>query len=172
MKTSIILSSAVVIFSVLIIGCEKEKTKKTDLNVQGRVLSISDCKNNKSAGELNETPKNSSCIEYSFDQNNNKLSLQHINSGFNCCPDSVYCIVNFNNDTIIVQEYESQSGCQCDCLYDLEIEINGIESKEYFVKIIEPYSGEQDKLYFDIDLSANISGSYCVTRNGYPWGLY
>jgi uncharacterized lipoprotein YehR (DUF1307 family) len=35
MKTSIILSSAVVIFSVLIIGCEKEKTKKTDLNVQG-----------------------------------------------------------------------------------------------------------------------------------------
>jgi hypothetical protein len=57
-------------------------------------------------------------------------------------------------------------------LFDLDIEVNGIESKEYFVKIIEPYSGEQDKLYFGIDLGANINGSYCVTRNSYPWGQY
>jgi hypothetical protein len=40
----------------------------------------------------------------------------------------------------------------------------------YRIKFIEPYSGEQEKLFFEIDFTNENTGSYCVSRNQYPWG--
>jgi len=111
-------------------------------------------------------------VDYSFNANTNTLTITHINAGFNCCPDSLYCKISKNIDTIIIQEFEKIPQCNCNCLYDLDIEINGVESKKYQIKFVEPYVGEQGKLEFEIDLKNNEIGSYCVTRKQYPWGIF
>jgi hypothetical protein len=99
------------------------------------------------------------------------LTVKHINAGFNCCPDSLYCKVDLEGDTILIQELENSTLCHCNCLYDLVIEIKGIDLKKYHVKFIEPYVADQNKLLFEIDLTEDSTGSYCVTRQQYPWGI-
>jgi hypothetical protein len=76
-----------------------------------------------------------------------------------------------SNDTIIISEHEAKAQCNCNCLYDLDLVINGVDSKEYQIKFIEPYSGEQKKISFKIDLTKEKNGSFCVTRKSYPWGM-
>jgi len=110
-------------------------------------------------------------VEYSFDEVTNKLTLKHINAAFNCCPESIYCKIELLDDTIAVQEFEKKSGCKCDCIYDLDIEISGVEKKKYQLKILEPYVQEQSELKLEVDLMKESVGSFCVTRKQYPWGM-
>jgi len=118
-----------------------------------------------------QTKQRFSCSEYLFDKENNKLTLKHINAGFNCCPDSLYCIVELKSDTILIQEFEKSAPCRCNCLYDLDIEIGSVDLKKYQIKFIEPYVADHNELLFEIDLTKNSTGSYCVTRKQYPWGV-
>jgi hypothetical protein len=84
----------------------------------------------------------------------------------------VYCEFSKGGDTIYIQEVEIGPSCDCNCLYDLNIEINGISSKLYHIQFIEPYIGDQNELFFDVDLSAHTEGSFGVVRTQYPWGEY
>jgi hypothetical protein len=172
MKTSI--NSILVFFFIglIVISCEKENAKNKQLNLTGQLISNSTCKNGlKSTSATNITPDSLSCIDYSFDNLSNKLIIKHINAGFNCCPDSLYCNISLKNDTIVIQEFEAAALCDCNCLYDLDIEINGVDSKKYQIKLIEPYLSEQSEIIFEIDLTKNMNGSFCVTRKQYPWGM-
>lgn len=154
---------------LMIICCEKKDENDKQLTISGQLISNSTCKNDlKSRSHIVETPDSLSCVEYSFDKENNKLTLKHINAGFNCCPDSLYCKVELISDTIQIQEFEKSALCGCNCLYDLDIEVTGIEIKKYEIKFVEPYVGDQIKLIFDIDLTKDLNGTYCVTRNQYP----
>jgi hypothetical protein len=45
-----------------------------------------------------------------------------------------------------------------------------VGSGKYVIRMIEPYSKNQAKIIFSIDLSKNKTGSFCVTRKNYPWG--
>lgn len=166
--------SLVVLFIVgtFILSCEKEEGNQIKMDITGQLLSHSICKNLlKSTSLMVYTPDSLSCVQYSFDQQNNKLTLSHINAGFNCCPDSLFCKVDLMDDTIMIYEYEKSALCRCNCLYDLNIEINGVVSDKYHIKFIEPYTADQTKLIFDVDLSNNSTGSVCVTRKQYPWGV-
>ena len=155
---------------LLTIRCEKENDKP--LKITGQLISNTDCKDQlKSTLDRDETPDNQSCVEYSFDTGNNKLTLKHINAGFNCCPESLYCKVELKNDTILIREFEKSALCKCNCLYDLVIEINGVDTRKYTIKFIEPYISGQDELIFDIDLKKDTNGSFCVARKLYPWGM-
>jgi len=154
------------LIGLLIFSCKKE-----DQIVTGKITADSGCKSSKSDSYANSTPDSLSCINYSYQKSGAKLLVKHINAGFNCCPGQLYCVVNMSGDTIIIKEYEKSSMCDCNCLYDLEIEITGISSKQYQVKFIEPYSGKQEKIIFEIDLSDINEGSFCVIRTQYPWGM-
>ncbi len=169
MKSTIHSILAASILTILVYSCEKDNTKQSTLT--GKLISNSDCKSSKSANLKTDTPDSLTCIDYTFDASSNKLSITHINAGFNCCHDSLYCKISISGDTIIIQELEKTSLCNCDCLYDLNIEINGVEAKKYQVKFIEPYSGEQEKIVMGLDLTKDKEGSYCVTRKEYPWGI-
>ncbi len=172
MKTAI--NSIMVLFFAgqLFISCEKEGAKNTQLDLSGKLINISTCKNDfKSTSVPTITPDSLSCIEYSFDILTNKLTIKHINAGFNCCPDSIYCKISLKSHTIVVQEFEAAAQCNCICLYDLDIEINEVRLKKYQIKFIEPYVADQNKLIFEIDLTKDVSSSYCVTRKQYPWGI-
>jgi hypothetical protein len=117
-----------------------------------------------------ETPNSQSCVAFLFDPETRKLSLKHFNAGFNCCPESLSCTVTYRNDSIIIQEIEQQMGCRCNCLYDLDMEILGVEPGKYQLQLIEPYLGTQQPLVFSIDLLTQKQGSFCISRTNYPWG--
>ena len=178
----IIYSLLIASIFVLSISCEleylnnfnekgKDKKNQTQL-VTGHLKGNSICKNNLMRGDTTVvTPDSLSHVEYSFDNEKKVLTFKHINAGFNCCPDSLYCKAELKGDTIIIQEYEQGGLCKCNCLYDLEIDVNGVDMKAYQIKFIEPYAKEQDKLIFGIDLTTDSTGSYHVTRKRYPWGI-
>jgi hypothetical protein len=170
MKMVIYLVGMLVISMLLIPGCENENNKQ--LTLSGMLINNSACKSSgKSTMETLNTPDTLSCIDYSFDDFKNRLTINHINSAFNCCPESLYCKVTLSNDTIIISEHEAKAQCNCNCLFDLDLVINGVDTKEYQIKFIEPYSGEQKKICFKIDLKKEKNGSFCVTRKSYPWGM-
>jgi hypothetical protein len=161
----------ILLLSLLVFACEHDNINKELSGLSGKLISHSTCKSIKSAGLDAETPTNQSCVEYSFDASNSRLSLKHINAGFNCCPDSIYCHVSLSHDTIIISESEESSLCNCNCLFDLEIEVSGVEAQEYQIKFIEPYAADQEKMAFGLNLLMDHAGSYCVTRTQYPWGI-
>lgn len=171
MKPLIYSFLATVLFGLFIISCEKNNNEK-QLIITGQLISNSTCKSDlKSTNQHIETSDSLSCVEYLFDKENNKLTLTHINAGFNCCPDRLYCKVELIGDIIQIQEFEKTDACRCECLFDLDIEINGIDQKTYQIKFVEPYISDQNKIVFELDFNKNTSGSYCVTRTQYPWGV-
>lgn len=152
---------------VLISGCEKDEEP---LIVTGSLKSISECKPLQLEGETYNTPDTLSSVEYSFDSDNHILSISHINAALNCEYGVLQCEITQKNDTIIIQEIESNPVGECTCLYDLEIELSGFESKIYQVEFVEPYIEEYQKISFKMDLTSNNSGTYNVTRKQDPYG--
>ncbi len=153
-------------FGLYFTSCENnESTSKSD-KLEGKVVNSTTCKRDLKS---TSTPDTLSCIEYSFDASNQQLNIKHINAGFNCCPGDFSCDVKLNTDTIIIQEFESSSSCDCVCMNDLDIEVTGVEKKKYLMKFIEPYAEDVAELLFEIDLTKTEEGEYCVTRKKYPW---
>jgi hypothetical protein len=150
-----------------IAGCERENRPT---GISGKISSVSLCKNDKSTKMLSEIGDSQSCIQYTYNQAENMLLLKHINAGFNCCYDSLSCDITIAGDTITIEEIESQPLCNCNCLYDVDFELEGVEADNFYIRIIEPYVENMDRLSGEIDLSENPSGMFCVARNGYPWG--
>jgi hypothetical protein len=172
MKTILYSVLATAMLTLIIFSCEKDKKSTNELQLSGSLIKSSECKSSKSANLSADVPDTLSCIDYIFDVSKSKLSIKHINAAFNCCHDSLYCHISMINDTILIEEFESSSGCNCDCLFDLDIEINGLEAGKYQLKIMEPYSGEQEKFNFEVDLNNDNTGSDCLIRKQYPWGFH
>jgi len=154
------------LIGLLVSYCEKENQI-----VRGKITDSSECKTIKLDDYKNGIPDSLSCIYYFYEESTEKLLMKHINAGFNCCPVKLYCVVNMSVDTIIINEYEESAMCNCNCLYDLEIEITGVSPMQYQVKFIEPYSSQQDKIMFTMDLSNHPESSFCAIRKQYPWGM-
>lgn len=160
---------------VIVLGCKDDESGKDDdtgsqLEFSGQLTEKTECKDNLKSTNTENTPDTISCVEYIFDEANNKLSLRHINAGFNCCQDKLYVETSLTGDTIIIQEYEVNPMCNCCCLFDLAIELDGTTARTYQIKFIEPYALEKQKILFEVDLANNTEGKYSITRKGYPWG--
>ncbi len=165
----IILLFLLFIFAFSCNNDEPEVNKPLEIN--GKLTYNSECKSFDGMIRNPITPDNLSCIEYEFDADNNRLTLRHINTAFNCCPGTISCGITSKNDTIFITESEQKSNCDCDCLYDLDIEINGVTATQYFLQFDEPYLRNQEVLDFQLDLSKNTQGENCVQRTKYPWGI-
>ena len=152
-------------------SCKPESENPKELNLSANFLTNNpECNHLKSAEIIRSTPNSQSCIEYYFDQSTKILLIKHLNAGFNCCPEKLWCTVAYRNDSIIIQEFEKHMGCKCNCLYDLDLEVLGVEPGNYQLRMIEPYAGNQDKIRFELDLLTQKRGTFCVTRKQYPWG--
>ncbi|OFX88053.1 MAG: hypothetical protein A2W99_11125 [Bacteroidetes bacterium GWF2_33_16] len=146
-------------------SCNDDSSEESELT--GKLVYQSDCLGSKSA----YTENNESCIEYSYDPLNKLLTFQHNNAGFNCCPGDINCTFDISNNTIIIAESEEMAGCNCNCLYNISIEVYDVPKKQYFIIFEEPYIGDQERLIFTIDLTASTTGEFCVERDSYPWGI-
>ncbi|MFC2121591.1 hypothetical protein ACFLTI_08355, partial [Bacteroidota bacterium] len=143
-----IITLCLIIFCVN--GCDSEE--ENTLPITGRLISHTDCKDNLPSNIKSVSNNNESIIEYNYDPQSKILQIKHINAGFNCCPEGLYCEITTSGDTINIQEFENDSLCRCLCLYDLDINIENIEAAKYYFKFHEPYCGDQNKLYFEMDI--------------------
>lgn len=156
---------------IFIISCDNNEDKSTTLILEGNLTSFTTCKFLKSHNSIDTVSINQSCVVYTY--SNEILYLTHVNAGFNCCPGAISSDFIFDNNTITIFEYENEALCNCNCLYDLEMEISGLNIDTYNFIFNEPYwNNINGSLEFSINLNDSLSGSICVTRNTYPWGLY
>jgi hypothetical protein len=153
----------------LLVACITEPENHAEMKLAITLLGDPQCNDSKSAEIGFQTSASQTCMEYAYDLDNQKLILKHHNAAFNCCPDSLWCAISYRNDTLFIQEFEKQMGCKCNCLYDLNLEVTGVEPGKYHLQLIEPYYANQDQLCLDLDLPALKQGNFCVNRTNYPW---
>lgn len=163
MKTIFLLLFVLFLFA----ACEQTSHDTAFVGEAGGLVFHSDCKLKSGKAVLSNAE---SCVEYEFVECCKTLKINHINAGFNCCPDSMYCEVFVVDDTIRIVEHETMPMCHCNCLYDLNIQVNNLERKAYVLQFVEPYAQEQTPLIFVVNLKESPSGSRCVSRTLYPWG--
>jgi hypothetical protein len=166
MKTTLSYLVMALMAGMLVYQCENEK--QAESAISGVLVKHSACKSSLKTAEI--IADTLSCLQYQYDAENRKLTVKHVNAGFNCCPDELYCAFSLISDTIVINESEKSALCNCNCLFDLDMEITGVDARKYQVKVIEPYAADIEKLLFEIDLDEEPEGSFCVTRKDYPWG--
>ena len=167
MKTNFFRFLAAFSLLLIVFGCKTET--EGPLLVSGKLLSHTECKMAPTKDSI-FLMDSITCAEYSYNSITQHLLIKHINAGFNCAPGDLSISVCVSNDTIIIEEFESSNNAYCNCLFDLDIEIKGIEAKTYQIKFIEPYCGNQELLIFKVDFSNQTAGIVCVPRIEYPWG--
>lgn len=163
--------SVMVCFVLLAVisGCKKSEEVLPDPT--GVLLQSTGCKAVQSDNGLNGTLDEGvdDCIEYSFD-GQSTLVLKHINAGFNCCPGEVTAEITFNGNVVTIEEAESDQGCHCLCLFDLDFEVVNLKPGVYSIRIIEPYVEDGNQvLEFDLNLVSTSTGRFCLNRTYYPW---
>jgi hypothetical protein len=152
---------------MLFISCNKYEQLKP---LVGEV-ELSACKNNQTPSTFKGTSDTLSCIDYTYDPIKKALTINHINAGFNCCPGKISCTAILSGDTLIIEESESASLCDCNCLYDLTFTIDNIDNTFDYLMIKEPYWGGLGSIGFKISLENQKEGSWCTNRKNYPWGM-
>jgi hypothetical protein len=110
-------------------------------------------------------------IEWQYD--NNILSIQHKNAGFNCCFDSILISVNNNSGIIEISEKEvGKNRCACNCPRDIDFKIKSLSQGIYTFNIKEALKiDEFTPISFEAELKNGNKGLIRFERPFYPWGL-
>ncbi len=151
----------------LINGCKKEETNQIKAEITYKSL----CHGLEIKSQKLITERNQSCILYSYNSSTRKLKITHANAGFNCCPEEITCNAELTGNKLILTEKEKTPGCNCLCIYDIDIEVSNLNPGEYNLIIVELYRGVQEELSNTINLNLNPNGEFCANRTEYPWGL-
>jgi hypothetical protein len=161
---------AAIFLFALVPGCDTENPAELifDLKPGAELVRATGCKSFASpAGS--EAAAEEDCFTYRLAEGN-VLLLTHVNAAFNCCPGEIGADILIKNDTITIVEGESESACDCLCLYDLDYRFENIVAGTYTIRFVEPYRPDADEpLQTTIDLAASPSGTFCVERTAYPW---
>lgn len=116
----IIIPVLILFVSIFVTSCEKIDNQKLRVDK----ITYSNCKPGFKSSVTNEK------IEYRA-VNINYLEVNHVNVTFNCEPGKLLVDVEFNNDTIFVNESEEQSIANCICPYDLNYRIGPLKYDTY-----------------------------------------
>lgn len=168
-----------VILSFMLISCQKDLSllwsvmdNTTNKAMEGYLIDATGCKDQGVSKRNASADETEDIIQYEY--KNGTLTIDHINTGFNCCPDTVGGHVFVEGDTITILEYEilENGGCRCLCLYDLKFEIKNVKSGIIRLTVFQPLVAEGDEVHdFIIDLSKETSGENRIFRSDYPWGI-
>ncbi|MGB2696630.1 MAG: carboxypeptidase regulatory-like domain-containing protein [Candidatus Zixiibacteriota bacterium] len=140
----------------------------------GSLIDFSGCKTQSMETFSINIPPDQDCVQYDYD-GESVLLIKHINAGFNCCPDEIIAHITAQDNIITIQEDESleSGGCHCLCLFDVDLRITKLKPGEYTIKVLELYLDPNDEpLEFTVDLISSPSGTYCIERDHYPWGVW
>lgn len=134
----------------------------------GSVLTMSDCK--LLDAEMSARTGRQDCLAWSYD-GQRTLTLQHLNTAFNCCPE--YDVTfSVRQHALEISEREITGSCGCLCLFDLTYEVTDLPPGTYTVTIEQEYlqPGEPTHAHA-LQLTEATSGTACLTRTGDPWNL-
>ena len=135
----------------------------------GALIHASGCKETTGVSSKTDVPCNRDCIQWTYDSSG-ILYLTHVNTGFNCCPDSVHAVIAISDSTIQIQENERYGLCDCLCLFDLEYSFENITPAIWTIQIEGLYTVDDDPpLIRTISLADSSEGQFCVQRSYYPW---
>lgn len=164
----------IVIGLLLIIRCSGDVVtgESPESETEVTMVSHTQCKTFDRASPAYDISSNLDCLEYDYD-GSAVLHISRINAGFNCCPDSLTASIEIDGSSVIIHEAESlTNGCHCLCLYDMAYDIGPLSPRQITVYVREPYLQSGDQLIaVTIDLASEPSGSICIERTHYPWGL-
>ena len=133
----------------------------------GSMTSATDCKTFATKGAL-VPDLSADCISYNY-TSGGTLTLQHINTAFNCCPD-YEATITIEGSLITLTEHETGAHCNCLCVFDLTYEILFLPAGVYQIVVEQEYLYEDDEHHdFVLQLNGAISGESCITRDHYPW---
>ncbi len=163
---------AILFIAFIIFSCKDNETTANDDDANGVPYGIiTDTSGCKSFFDTTRNiPKTNECVKVNYSSQDEILQLIHVNAGFNCCPGVISAEINIEDGVISFFEKQSQAGCRCNCLYDVEYELRNVEPGEYEFIIVGPLTdGESKKsLECKIDISEG-TGEFCLERNFYPW---
>ena len=168
-------AALVAAFSILLLpACLEETTAppKGPAQPAGALVATTECKT-AAPGLGPAYPANRDCIVWEHD-GNGTLNITHVNAGLNCCPGTIRAEIEIADNEIVIAagEGDDSDPCRCLCLYDLAYELTGIAAGRWTIVIVEQYLPEgAEILALTVDLSLEPSGSHCVVRETYPWGL-
>jgi hypothetical protein len=164
MKTKIFFLMGIALWAA---GCERDPL----VNPGIAFVNGTHCKNLE-LKSVNDQPSDRDCIQYRWVEGDS-LIIKHVNAAFNCCPDGFNTDLVISGDTLIITETENEALCDCNCLYDLNYVLTGIEKDTWWIRIDEQYARQPDdkKIVFKVNLRKEPLGEFCVTRTGYPWKL-
>ncbi len=113
------------------------------------------------------------CLEYTYD-GVGILTIRHINSSFNCCPEEITIEAFKVGQSIRIYEEEVPNPvgpCPCMCLYDLTVTVEGIVPGTYRIVVDEPNLFPGDPVIdFVAELNLPTTDQFCIYRDTYPWG--
>ena len=165
---------AIIVCALALSGCDDggTGTENPPADPEGTLLSYSGCKYGAGKTAADSLASDTDFLAYSYADG--ILLLDHRNTAFNCCPDSLGAGIEISGDTIRIheEEYLTAGGCRCLCLYDLAYEIRDLASGAYRIELNQMYLPEgEDPLTLHIDLTASPTGETSVIRSDYPWGI-
>ena len=136
---------------------------------EGYTVSNTGCKIIMSMPFDDQYPSNFDVIKYIYQ--NNTLHLKHINTAFNCCPDSVGGYISIDENIIEINEFELGPVCDCICLFDVEYQISNLDEDKINLNVIQLYLGDETKVHnITISLADSTEGIHKIDRgNHYPW---
>ncbi len=170
MKHTLVIIAAF-IFLVVFQSCNDDPSGMTPGDASGRLISASSCKQTASGSGPSVQGADESAVEYSYNPATRVLTLRHINAAFNCCPGPLSASVRVEDNLITISEKETKPSCDCNCLYDLDIEVFNLAQSSWSLVFVEPYLSTPDlPLAFSVDLKKQSSGRFAVPRIRYPWG--
>jgi hypothetical protein len=149
----------------LLFSCKDDNNTDPTNEAVGKYLTRTECKNLILFDDYNT---NQECIKYSY--KDNVLTIKHINTGMNCCPDPMNATVTVENGIITIDESKAANGCKCMCLFDVDYKIENLQAGTYKIVIKEflDLTG-QEVLESTIELNKTPDGDFCAQRLSYPW---
>ncbi len=120
----LIFFSAIALWIFAATGCDKEEVELKD-HISVSNLSHAGCKNNTQKSTKKEYIRLKAKGKY--------LGIEHINADFNCCPGKIFAGSKISNDTIFINEDETEHACDCVCKYDLTYELGILVYRKYHI---------------------------------------
>lgn len=119
-----------VMFMAAAICCNDNENPVENIGLKN--FANSGCKGNNTRAEDEGRVE---CLEY-YVIHEGFLYLNHQNVLFNCCPGELGADISVDDNSIIINEHETEQGCKCICTYDLSYEVGPLtEGKTYSISI-------------------------------------
>jgi hypothetical protein len=132
------------------------------------LVAMSECK--RGTDFTSDRGSDQDCIEWSYN-GAGTLTLKHVNTAFNCCPEYDITLA-VREGTIALHERETAGLCACLCVFDIELRVTDLPRGIYTITVEQEYlePGEPTHVY-ELNLTEASTGSFCIPRAHYPWGL-